>query len=299
MDARGWTRCRRSLGLEEGDAHVIRNAGGVVTDDEIRSLAISQNLLGTEEIVLIHHTDCGMLKFTDEEFKRQLEEDFGQRPGLGPGRVRRPRGQPARLDRAGSRRARSSRTRTRSAASSTRSRPGGCARSADRAGRARRSAADFHVPLPSIFAWASARSARSNSSVEFAAWVGKTAQPALALSSKPSSASAALARRTHSNSRSASRRMPLSVTPLARIANSSPPRRATMSLPRAASRRASAAAHSTRSPPVWPNSVLASLKSSRSTSSRPGAVTGALAGHRRRRARPRTRAGSRCRSARR
>ena len=56
------------LGLEEGDAHVIRNAGGVVTDDEIRSLAISQRLLGTEEIILIHHTDCGMLTFTDDEF---------------------------------------------------------------------------------------------------------------------------------------------------------------------------------------------------------------------------------------
>ncbi len=73
------------LGLEVGDAHVIRNAGGVITDDEIRSLAISQNLLGTEEIVVIHHTDCGMLKFTDEEFKRQLEEDFGHRPGWDPG----------------------------------------------------------------------------------------------------------------------------------------------------------------------------------------------------------------------
>src|SRR6201995_2163954 len=58
------------LGLKEGDAHVIRNAGGVVTDDEIRSLAISQRLLGTEEIVLIHHTDCGMLTFTDDEFRR-------------------------------------------------------------------------------------------------------------------------------------------------------------------------------------------------------------------------------------
>src|SRR5438270_5063115 len=60
------------LGLQEGDAHVIRNAGGVVTDDEIRSLAISQRLLGTEEIVLIHHTDCGMLTFTDDDFKRQV-----------------------------------------------------------------------------------------------------------------------------------------------------------------------------------------------------------------------------------
>lgn len=68
------------LGLEEGDAHVIRNAGGVVTDDEIRSLAISQRLLGTEEIILIHHTDCGMLTFTDEEFKAQIKEDVGEEP---------------------------------------------------------------------------------------------------------------------------------------------------------------------------------------------------------------------------
>jgi carbonic anhydrase len=68
------------LGLTEGDAHVIRNAGGVVTDDEIRSLAISQRLLGTEEIVLIHHTDCGMLTFTDDEFAEKLEADTGERP---------------------------------------------------------------------------------------------------------------------------------------------------------------------------------------------------------------------------
>ena len=68
------------LGLEEGDAHVIRNAGGVVDDDAIRSLAISQNLLGTEEIVLIHHTDCGMLTFTDEELAQKLEDETGQRP---------------------------------------------------------------------------------------------------------------------------------------------------------------------------------------------------------------------------
>jgi carbonic anhydrase len=68
------------LGLEEGDAHVIRNAGGVVTDDEIRSLAISQHLLGTEEIVLVHHTDCGMLTFTDEQFAQRLEEETGVRP---------------------------------------------------------------------------------------------------------------------------------------------------------------------------------------------------------------------------
>src|SRR4051812_21522004 len=68
------------LGLEEGDAHVIRNAGGVVTGDEIRSLAISQRLLGTEEIILIHHTDCGMLTFTDDEFKRQVQDDTGIKP---------------------------------------------------------------------------------------------------------------------------------------------------------------------------------------------------------------------------
>ena len=68
------------LGLQEGDAHVIRNAGGVVTDDEIRSLAISQRLLGTEEIILIHHTDCGMLTFTDEEFKSAIQEETGIKP---------------------------------------------------------------------------------------------------------------------------------------------------------------------------------------------------------------------------
>ena len=68
------------LGLKEGDAHVIRNAGGVVTDDEIRSLAISQRLLGTEEIVLIHHTDCGMLTFTDDAFKRSVQDDVGIKP---------------------------------------------------------------------------------------------------------------------------------------------------------------------------------------------------------------------------
>jgi carbonic anhydrase len=68
------------LGLSEGDAHVIRNAGGVVSDDAIRSLAISQNLLGTEEIMLIHHTDCGMLTFTDDELAEKLEGETGQRP---------------------------------------------------------------------------------------------------------------------------------------------------------------------------------------------------------------------------
>ena len=75
----------RVLGLEEGDAHVIRNAGGVVTDDTIRSLAISQHLLGTEEIVVVQHTDCGLLTFTDEQFKNQLEESTGQRPSWDSG----------------------------------------------------------------------------------------------------------------------------------------------------------------------------------------------------------------------
>ena len=69
------------LGLSEGDAHVIRNAGGVVTEDEIRSLSISQHLLGTEEIILIHHTDCGMLTFEDDEFKASLVEKTGVKPG--------------------------------------------------------------------------------------------------------------------------------------------------------------------------------------------------------------------------
>ena len=68
------------LGLEEGDAHVIRNAGGVIPDDEIRSLAISQRLLGTEEIILIHHTDCGMLTFTDDEFRRSVQDETGIKP---------------------------------------------------------------------------------------------------------------------------------------------------------------------------------------------------------------------------
>src|SRR3712207_2664447 len=68
------------LGLSEGDAHIIRNAGGVVTDDEIRSLAISQRLLGTEEIMIIHHTDCGMLTFNDDDFRRQIQEETGVKP---------------------------------------------------------------------------------------------------------------------------------------------------------------------------------------------------------------------------
>jgi carbonic anhydrase len=78
MDAR--LNVYGALGLSEGDAHVIRNAGGVVTDDAIRSLAISQRLLGTEEIVLIHHTDCGMLTFTDDDFKVSIQVDTGIKP---------------------------------------------------------------------------------------------------------------------------------------------------------------------------------------------------------------------------
>jgi carbonic anhydrase len=68
------------LGLEEGQAHVIRNAGGVVTEDVIRSLAISQRLLGTSEVILVHHTDCGMLTFTDDQVKADIESDTGLRP---------------------------------------------------------------------------------------------------------------------------------------------------------------------------------------------------------------------------
>ena len=78
MDAR--LNVYGALGLREGDAHVIRNAGGVITDDEIRSLAISQRLLGTEEIILIHHTDCGMLTFTDDAFRRSIQDETGIKP---------------------------------------------------------------------------------------------------------------------------------------------------------------------------------------------------------------------------
>ena len=78
MDAR--LDVYRALGLKDGEAHVIRNAGGVITDDEIRSLAISQRLLGTREIILIHHTDCGMLTFTDDDFKRGIQEEVGIKP---------------------------------------------------------------------------------------------------------------------------------------------------------------------------------------------------------------------------
>src|SRR5919112_4507210 len=80
MDAR--LDVHKILGLEEGDAHVIRNAGGVITDDEVRSLSISQRLLGTEEIMLIHHTDCGMLTFGDDDFRRQVQDDCGVKPPL-------------------------------------------------------------------------------------------------------------------------------------------------------------------------------------------------------------------------
>ena len=78
MDAR--VDVHKILGLEDGDAHVIRNAGGVVTDDVIRSLMISQRLLGTEEILLIHHTDCGMLTISDDEVKAQIHRDVGLEP---------------------------------------------------------------------------------------------------------------------------------------------------------------------------------------------------------------------------
>ncbi|WP_428341248.1 beta-class carbonic anhydrase [Mycobacterium sp.] len=78
MDAR--LDVYRVLGINEGESHVIRNAGGVVTDDAIRSLAISQRLLGTTEIILIHHTDCGMLTFRDDEFKRSIQDETGVKP---------------------------------------------------------------------------------------------------------------------------------------------------------------------------------------------------------------------------
>jgi carbonic anhydrase len=78
MDAR--LDVHKILGLQEGDAHVIRNAGGVITDDEIRSLTISQRLLGTREVILIHHTDCGMLTFSDDDLKAQIHEEVGVKP---------------------------------------------------------------------------------------------------------------------------------------------------------------------------------------------------------------------------
>ena len=127
MDAR--LNVHGLLGLEEGDAHVIRNAGGVVTDDELRSLAISQRLLGTREIILIHHTDCGMLTFTDDEFTAALDRGDRRQPAWAPRSF-------SDLDedvrdnhRAGSPPTRTSRTPTRCAGSCSTSRPGGCARS--------------------------------------------------------------------------------------------------------------------------------------------------------------------------
>lgn len=80
MDAR--LDVYRILGLQEGEAHVIRNAGGVVSDDAIRSLVISQRLLGTNEIILIHHTDCGMLTFSDDDVKKKIQADVGIRPSF-------------------------------------------------------------------------------------------------------------------------------------------------------------------------------------------------------------------------
>jgi carbonic anhydrase len=82
MDAR--LNVYGALGLAEGEAHVIRNAGGVVTENEIRSLTISQRLLGTREIILIHHTDCGMLTFTDDEFKAGIHAETGIKPAWAP-----------------------------------------------------------------------------------------------------------------------------------------------------------------------------------------------------------------------
>lgn len=78
MDAR--LNVYGALGLNEGEAHVIRNAGGVISEDEIRSLTISQRLLGTKEVILIHHTDCGMLTFTDDGFKAEIQQETGIRP---------------------------------------------------------------------------------------------------------------------------------------------------------------------------------------------------------------------------
>ncbi|HUC06651.1 MAG TPA: carbonic anhydrase [Solirubrobacterales bacterium] len=71
-----------ALGLEDGEAHVLRNAGGVITDDVIRSLAISQRLLGTREVMLIHHTDCGMEKISDDSFRTELQEETGIAPAF-------------------------------------------------------------------------------------------------------------------------------------------------------------------------------------------------------------------------
>jgi carbonic anhydrase len=83
MDAR--VDPAQALGLQPGDAHVIRNAGGIVTDDVLRSLSVSQHHLGTEEVLVVQHTQCGMMTFTDEAFTDQLEHETGQRPAWAPG----------------------------------------------------------------------------------------------------------------------------------------------------------------------------------------------------------------------
>ena len=127
MDAR--LDVAAALGIAEGESHVIRNAGGVASDDAIRSLAISQRLLGTREIVLVHHTDCGMLTFTDEQFAGILREDTGVRAELDRARLRRPGRRRAPLDRDDPAAARSCRSPTRSAASSSTSPRAPCARS--------------------------------------------------------------------------------------------------------------------------------------------------------------------------
>ena len=119
------------LGLEQGDAHVIRNAGGVVSDDALRSLAISQNLLGTEEIVLIHHTDCGMLTFTDDEFAHEARAGDGRAARSGRSTPSRPRAERARLDPQDRAEPVRAAHRQRARASSTTSRRAPCARSAD------------------------------------------------------------------------------------------------------------------------------------------------------------------------
>ena len=125
MDAR--LHVSKILGLKEGDAHVIRNAGGVATDDAIRSLTISQRLLGTDEIILIHHTDCGMLTFSDDQVRHRSRKTLAS--------VRPLPSKPSPTSRTmsgrrspGSRPAPSSRERTRSAASSTMSKPAGSMR---------------------------------------------------------------------------------------------------------------------------------------------------------------------------
>jgi carbonic anhydrase len=86
MDAR--IDVHAALGLHQGDAHVIRNAGGVVTDDVLRSLLISQRLLGTREVMFIHHTGCGLLDFSDDELAGAVERDTGVRPPFRLGAIR-------------------------------------------------------------------------------------------------------------------------------------------------------------------------------------------------------------------